>query len=39
VLSEAQSGGDLGDLIQGMRARVVLERLDAAPAPQRGSLP
>jgi tetratricopeptide (TPR) repeat protein len=39
VLSEAQSGGDLGDLIQGMRARVVLERLDAAPAPQRGYLP
>jgi len=31
VLSEARSGGDLSDLIQSMRARVVLERLDAEP--------
>lgn len=35
VLSEARTSGDLSDLIQSMRARVVLERLDAAVAPQR----
>ncbi len=29
VLSEARTSGDLSDLIQSMRARVVLERLDA----------
>jgi tetratricopeptide (TPR) repeat protein len=36
VLSGARSSGDLGDLIQSMRARVVLERLDQAAA-LRGS--
>lgn len=39
VLTEARSGGDLSDLIQGMRARVVLERLDAAALPASGSAP
>jgi len=34
VLGGARTSGDLSDLIQSMRARVVLERLDQPPAPQ-----
>lgn len=34
VLSGARTSGDLGNLIQSMRARVVLERLDQAAAPR-----